>query len=292
VAREIILNYDQAQGWYSQGMANDKGLYDFVIITTAACTSSVTPLVNWETSKGRNVKVVTTAWIEANYGGGYDLAENIRNFLRDKYPSGEWGIEDVLLAGHYDDVPMRRTWQDLGYGKPETDFYYAELSLPDDQSWDDDKDHRYGENSDPIDFYNEVNVGRIPWSTPSTVQSICHKSVAYEQNDSDSFKKNILLLGAFFWEDTDNAVLMEAKVNQPWMSDWTMTRMYELGHSIYPMDHNLTWSNVRDIWSTGTFTSCTVPAGLSSPTAPAPISTTITRPSSSPMPAAIPTPTI
>ncbi len=253
VAREIILNYDQAQGWYSPNMPGGKGLYDFVIITTDACTSSVAPLVNWETSKGRNVKVVTTAWIEANYGGGYDLAENMRNFLRDKYPSGEWGIEDVLLAGHYDDVPMRRTWQDVGYGKPETDFYYAELSLPDDQSWDDDEDHQYGESSDPIDFYNEVNVGRIPWSTPSTVQSICQKSVAYEQNDSDSFKKNILLLGAFFWEDTDNAVLMEAKVDQTWMSDWTMTRMYELGHSSYPMDHNLTWSNVRDIWSTGTF---------------------------------------
>jgi hypothetical protein len=253
VAREIILNYDQAQGWYSPAMATGKGLYDFVIITTAACTSSVMPLANWETTKGRNVKVVTTAWIEANYGGGYDLAENMRNFLRDKYPSGQWGIEDVLLVGHYDDVPMRRTWQDLGYGKPETDFYYAELSLPDDQSWDDDEDHQYGENSDPIDFYNEVNVGRIPWSSPSTVESICQKSVAYELSEDASFKKNILLLGAFFWEDTDCAVLMEAKVNQPWMSDWTMTRMYELGHTSYPMDYNLTWSNVRDVWSTGTF---------------------------------------
>ena len=41
---------------------------------------------------------------------------------------------------------------------------YAELSLPDNQSWDMDGDHRWGEDEDPIDFYAEVNVGRIPWT--------------------------------------------------------------------------------------------------------------------------------
>ena len=253
VARDIILNYDRAQSWYPQGPARDKGLYDFVIITTDALVSYVDTLVNWETAKGRNVNVVTLSWINANYSGGYDTAENMRNFLRDKYPSGEWGVEDVLLVGHYDDVPMRRCAQDLGYGEPETDYYYAELSLPDASSWDDDGDHLYGEDTDAIDFYNEVNVGRIPWTTASTVQHICEKTVAYEQNGNPGFKKNILLLGAFFWADTDNAVLMETKVDQTWMSDWTMTRMYEEGYSTYSMDYNLNTTNVRNVWSAGTF---------------------------------------
>jgi len=258
VAREIVLNYEQAQSWYPQEPVRQKGLYDFVIITTDALTSSIDTLVDWETAKGRNVYVATISWINANYSGGYDTAENMRNFLRDKYPSGEWGIEDVLLVGGYDDVPMRRCAQDLGYGEPETDYYYAELSLPDADSWDDDGDHQYGENSDPIDFYNEVNVGRIPWTTSSTVQHICEKTVAYEQNSDPGFKKNILLLGAFFWDNdpnprTDNAVLMEAKVDQPWMADWTMTRMYEEGYSTYAMDYNLTATNVRDVWSAGSF---------------------------------------
>ncbi|MCK4658548.1 MAG: hypothetical protein KAV82_03415 [Phycisphaerae bacterium] len=257
VARNLIVNYAQAEQWYPRGATTSRGLHDFVIITLDSLTSSVTPLVNWETAKGRTVQVVTTTWINTNYSGGYDLAENMRNFLRDKYPSGEWGIEDVLLVGHYDDVPMRRTSQDLGCGAPETDYYYAELSLPDSESWDADGDHQWGENEDPIDFYTEVNVGRIPWSSESTVQHICEKSVAYEQNNDPAFKKNILLLGAFFWDTpdprTDNAVLMEAKVDQPWMSDWTMTRMYEQGYSTYTMDYNLTWNNVRDVWSTGTY---------------------------------------
>lgn len=257
IAEEIIVNYDQAQSWHMQGILLDEDFHDFVIITLNSLTSSLTPLVDWEIQKGRNVEVVTTSWINTNYDG-YDPAERIRNFLRDKYPSSEWGIEDVLIIGHYDDVPMRRAWQDVGYGMPETDFYYAELSLPDDQSWDLDGDHLYGEDTDPNDFYAEVNVGRIPWSDPDIVLNICEKSAAYEQNDDPAFKKNILLLGAFFWDDdpnprTDCAVLMEAKVDQPWMSDWTMTRMYEQGYSQYRMDYDLRHNNVVSVWSSGSY---------------------------------------
>ncbi len=252
IAGDLILNYRQIQFHYQHNSDATRGLYDFVIVTLDSLTGSVTPLAAWETAKGRTVNVVTTTWINSNYTG-YDLAEKIRNFLREKYPSGEWGIEDVLLVGHYDDVPMRRTEQDTGYGKPETDFYYAELSLPDSESWDADGDHRWGENSDPIDFYAEVNVGRIPWSDPATVQHICNKSIAFEQNGDPAFKKNILLLGAFFWPDTDNAVLMETKIDQTWMNDWTTTRMYEQGYSTYPMDYNLNWNNVKNVWSAGTY---------------------------------------
>ena len=179
-ARQIILNYDQTTGWYSQAVAG-RGIHDYVIITLESLVSSVGPLADWETSKGRSVEIVTTAWISANYSG-YDLAERIRNFLRDKYGADEWGIEDVLLVGHYSDLPMRRCWQDVGYGRPETDFYYAELSLPDSLSWDLNRNLRWGENSDPIDFIPEVRVGRIPWSNPSTVLSICQKSAAFEQS--------------------------------------------------------------------------------------------------------------
>ncbi|MBU0641451.1 MAG: hypothetical protein KKB50_21530 [Planctomycetes bacterium] len=252
IAEEIVLNYAQAQGWYPPAEPVGRGLHDYVIITLDSLTAAVTPLADWEAYKGRNVEVVTTSWIAASYTG-YDLAEQMRNFLRDKYPSNEWGIEDVCLVGAYDDVPMRRTYQNTGYGQPETDYYYAELSLPDDQSWDANVNRRWGEDSDPIDFYAEVNVGRIPWSDPSTVQSICQKSVAYEQNGDPAFKQNILLLGAFFWPDTDNAVLMEAKFDEPWMADWTATRMYEQGYTSYPMDYNLTWDNVRTVWSAGKY---------------------------------------
>lgn len=260
VARGLILNLAAAEAWYPAAPRAERGLHDYVVITTMPLTVPIAPLVQWETAKGRNVRVVTLDYVTTNYTG-YDLAERIRNFLRDCYPAGAWGIEDVLIVGDYATVPMRRTQQDLGYGKPETDFYYAELSLPDSQSWDADGDRRWGEDTDPIDFYAEVNVGRIPWSDAATVQHICEKSVAYEQNGDPAFKKNILLLGAFFWNNdpnprTDNAVLMEAKLGRPWMADWTATRMYEQNStcwSTYPCDYPLLHSNVLAAWSAGPF---------------------------------------
>jgi hypothetical protein len=254
IARELVVNYNQAQAWYPQTNAG-RGLHDYVIITIPALTSTVQPLVDGETAKGRTVEVVTTDWISTNYAG-WDLAAKMRAFLLEKYPSAEWGIEDVCLVGHYDDVPMRRTAQDIGYGAPETDYYYAELSKPDSQSWDANGNHQYGENSDPIDFTAEVNVGRLPWSGVSDVQHMCQKSVAYEASTDLSFKKNILLLGAYFWPDTDNAVLMEYKTNpsmHPWMSEWTSTKLYEVGHTSYPCDGTINWNNTKDTWSSGKY---------------------------------------
>jgi len=256
-AEKIILNYDKAKAWYPKDTVS-RSVYDYVIITLDSLTSSVTPLVDWEESKGRSVKVVNTSWIDSNYDG-WDLAEKIRNFLREKYPMEEWGIEYVCLIGDYDDVPIRTTYQYIeDHGPPATDYYYAELSLPDNESWDENGNHLYGENSDSIDFYTEVNVGRIPWSDPDIVEHICEKSAAYEQNEDPSFRKNILLLGAFFWDNnpwprTDNAVLMEAKVDQDWMEDWTMTRLYEEGYSDYEMDYDLTYENVKTVWSEGSY---------------------------------------
>ena len=255
VARSIIVNYDQAAAWYPASTPTGRDLYDFVIITLDPLVSAVAPLVTWETEKGRTVNVVTTTWINANYTG-YDLAAKIRVFLREKYPSSEWGIQDVLFIGSRPELPMRRCAQDVGYGQPETDFYYAELSQPDSLSWDKDGDHNYGEDTDPIDFYAEVNVGRIPWSDAPTVQAICQKSAAYEQNEDPTFKKNMLLLGAYFWGDTDNAVLMETKVDRPWMTDWTLTRMYEQNAdywSTYDCDYPLLHSNVMAYWPAGKY---------------------------------------
>lgn len=266
-AKEMIFNYDEAQKWYPNGPGG-REQYDYIIITLDSLTSAVSPLVDWESVKGRSVNVVTTTWISNNYQG-YDLAAKMREFLRDKYPSNAWGITDVCLIGGYDDVPMRRTAQNVGYGQPETDYYYAELSLPDSQSWDANGNHLYGENSDPIDFETEITVGRIPWSDPDIVQSICEKSVAYEQNNDDSFKKNILLLAAYFWPDTDNAVLMEYKTNPsnyPWMSDWTKTKLYEDAQSQYSCDYDLNLNNVESVWSGGTYAFVNW-AGHGSPTA-------------------------
>lgn len=252
-ARDIVLNYETAQKWYpprQMGTAE----YPFVILTLESLTSRVADLVTWEQFKGKNVQVVTTSWVETQYIG-YDLAEKIRNFLREKYPSEQWGIQDLLIIGHPDDIPMRETWQDIGGGHPETDFYYAELTSPDNLSWDADGDHQYGENTDPIDFYGEIAVGRIPWSDQETVEHICQKSVNYEKNNDPSFKNNILFLAAFIDQSTDGATFMEYMANatfHPWMAYWSKTRLYEF-QSHFKKDYVLTHTNVVNVWSSGKY---------------------------------------
>jgi len=266
-AEQFIYNYNQAKDWYPT-VKGGRQTYEYVIITLDSLTSSVEDLVVWEETKGKSVYVATTDWIGSSFDG-YDLAEKMRNFLREKYPTDQWGILYVCLVGSYDDVPMRLCAQSTGYGQPETDYYYAELSLPDSESWDANGNHQYGENSDPIDFHAEISVGRIPWSDSDIVEHIIQKSIAYEQTDDESFKKNILLIGTFFWPDTDNAVLMELKVNSedhPWMEDWTMTRMYEEAQSSYECDYDVSYEKVEEIWSEGAYAFVNW-AGHGSPTA-------------------------
>ncbi len=255
IAEDIIFNYNQTKEWYIQSNSNTNGLYDFVIITLDSLTEAVEPLIQWETDKGRNVKVVTKSWIETNYNG-FDTAGKIRNFLRDKYPNSEWGIEDVLIVGHYDDIPLREMWQTLtGDERPETDFYYAELSKPDNESWDSNNNQKYGDNLDLIDFYAEVNVGRVPWSDFEIVNNICEKSVNYEMNTDPSYKNNILLLAAFVDDQTDGAVYTEYIANttiNPWMDYWTKTRLYDRD-SIYPKNDILNHMNVVSTWTQNKF---------------------------------------
>jgi hypothetical protein len=249
LAEEIIYNYKQAESWYT--INNNKGQYEFVIITLEDLVDAVEPLLEWEIEKGRTVKVVTKSWIDSEFFG-IDISEKIRNFLREKYPGSEWGIEDVLIVGNYEDIPLRKVWQGpFNNEKPETDFYYAELSRPDNESWDSNLNQKYGDNTDDIDYYAEVNVGRIPWSDYNTVLHICEKSVNFEQNTDPSFKNNILLLAAKVDQQTDGAVYTEYIANStinPCMDHWSKTRLYERD-SIYPMDDILNHFNVVSTWS-------------------------------------------
>jgi hypothetical protein len=256
LARNLILNYDQAQAWYPENPKRNESGYDLVIITTELLLDAVSGLVQFESEiKGRSVYVATLAEILSTVSG-VDLEQKIRYFLLERYPTEAWGIEDVLLVGHHTHVPMRMVNQSVGYGSPRTDFYYAELTAPDDVNWDSNQNGRYWDNSDTADFYSEVNVGRIPWSDPAIVAAICQKSIDFELNQDPAFKENALILGSFFWKDTDNAVLMEQIMNRPQMANWTSVRMYEKNstvHSTYDCDYPLERSNVVDIWPSGKF---------------------------------------
>ncbi len=257
-AQDLILNYDDAQQWYPPPAEPGSPPYEFVIVTTEDLEDSVWPIKNWEICKGRGVYVATTEDISSSYSGA-DLAEKIRNFLRANL-SG-WGILKVLLVGDLADVPMRycRTPDPWGtWTTYPTDYYYAELSSSDYYSWNADHDSYYGERGqDSVDFVNEVDVGRIPWSDPDVVEAICLKMADYEYSSDTAYKKNVLLPEAFWDEDTDNAVLADMMWNNFYSAaGYTRWRLFEYGphwYSTYTRDATMTHTNVVDDWSDDQF---------------------------------------
>lgn len=212
MASEIIANYDDVKTAYESAALQSGVLstdtHPYVIICPASLQNSVKVLYNWEISKGNNPIIVTVEQIESE-STGIDRAERIRNFLRSKL--GVWGIQYVLLVGTLIDIPVRYYGYPGSDGmKGPTDYYYAELSLPDNQSWDYNQDGIYAERGDDyVDFIAEVHVGRLPFNAPEVVESACRRIVEFEYMNDMTYKKRALLAMSFLDENTDSAILSE-----------------------------------------------------------------------------------
>lgn len=280
-AAELFVNFDDLKGLYEpkeSKEARSPGAlehHDYVIITIADNVNAITvsSFLDWKSSLGFDVRIVLTTDPGIAGQPGSDLAERIRNFLRTNY--GPWGIEYVLLVGGYEDVPLRYCYPDpenhlhdpydpgVGPGSVPTDAYYADLSLPDSESWDLDGDGFYGEyEEDNPDFLTEVNVGRIPISDGRKITYTLDKLVRYEE-DTGAWKRNALHAGAIlFFENQNNsgipfrdgAVCVD-EIETNFMEGWVVSRYSEqsgLVPSTYPWPPLTLTSFISD-WNNGTY---------------------------------------
>jgi hypothetical protein len=253
---------------------NNFDTYNYVIITTeelfSAITSSV--FISWKTSIGYNIKIVNITDNKISGQEGKDLAERIRNFLRECYSL--WGINYVLIVGDHQTIPMRYCYPDPsnhynGSGSPgsggeiPTDYYYADLTSSDIESWDSDEDGYYGEyGHDNPDFDAEVYVGRIPTIVSSRITYSLDKIVAFE-NDNGYWKNAALHAGAFYYltnEDNSGNPAMDAarcmyEIENDFMDGWDIAHFSEqegLETSIYDWDP-LIYSEFSNTWREGEF---------------------------------------
>ena len=193
-------------------------IHDYVIIARASMESAIlgSGFVDWKTSLGHAVRIVRLSDPEIAEQPGADLAERIRNFLREYY--GPWGIEYALLVGSHYVLPMRYCFGDPtnhqhnpdspgNYGgSVPTDCYYADLSLSDAESWDLDGDGYLGEyGEDAPDFLAEIAVGRIPSDIPSSVGYTLEKIVRYDQDTGD-WKDRALHAGAILFHENQDGM--------------------------------------------------------------------------------------
>jgi hypothetical protein len=238
-SREIPENYKPIE------RVNSYQIFDYVIITTEELFSSITSslFLDWKEFIGYNVKIVNITDSEISTQSGLDLEEKIRNFLRSYYL--EWGINYVLFVADHETIPMRYCYPDptnhrfdvfdIYSGEVPTDYYYADLSSNDSDSWDMDGDGYHGEYGDDLpDFYPEVYVGRIPTAVKSKITYTLDKLVTFEQDTGD-WKQNALHAGAFFWfeneDNSGNPVMDGARlsyhIEKDLMAGWNVSRYSE-----------------------------------------------------------------
>ena len=244
-SKDINDNLEIKKQVRSKEILNNTTIYDYIIITIENLYSAIisSTFVEWKTLVGYKVKIINITDEEIAFQDGQDLPEKIRNFLRFNYQ--DLGIKYVLIIGNHETIPMRYCYPnstnhrfdifDWTSGEVPTDYYYADLSSSDTDSWDFDGDGYYGEYlQDKPDFFPEVYVGRIPTNIQSRVTYTLDKITRFEQ-DIGEWKENALHAGAFFYftneEHSENPAMDGAMllhyIENNIMINWTISHYSE-----------------------------------------------------------------
>jgi hypothetical protein len=211
----------------------------WVAVGAESFASVLQPLVDHRNAAGMQSEFVSLEWIYDNYSG-WDTQEQIRNYLQDSFL--DRGLQYALLIGDWG--PTQRI-SSLMVGSDSlvlnetTDLYYSDLT----RMWDGDGDHLYGENSDWIDYYADITVGRFSSDNPNHIQTMVNKTIAYEtQSDQGQWRTTALLCGAGLWPDVEpdgywGSFICDSISNRI-PGDWTQHKLYETwdGHPTNQID--------------------------------------------------------
>ncbi len=244
----------------------------YLILTTNSIANAVetSDFITWKQSLGYTIRFVNVSDSIIQTQPGNDLPEQIRNFLREYYSI--WNVQFLLIIGDIDTIPMRYCYPnpqnhefdifDHTSGEVPTDYYYADLSLSDSESWDLDGDGFYGEyTEDQPDFVADIYVGRIPINGISNIDYTLHKIVDFEQ-DTGTWKHNALHAGAFFYfsreiqgYDAMDGAVLSYYIEKDLMDSWLISHYSEqqgLETSIYDWPPLSEHSFISD-WSTNKY---------------------------------------
>lgn len=190
--------------------------YDLVIITPSEFSDYLQPLVSHKNNHGMETNLILLEDIYSNFSGR-DKAEQIKWFLT--YALDTWNIKYALLVGDINKLPIRSVksypWSGSHWGDYIlSDLYYADIYDENFSfcSWDANNNSIFGEveyesgfqiqgnNTDNVDLYPDIGVGRIPCSTTDEIQTAVDKIINYENYAYDQlwFKRIILAGGDTF----------------------------------------------------------------------------------------------
>jgi hypothetical protein len=275
----LVINPEAAAGYAFNEVEVDPGLtayspsYEpsmegsevaYLIVTNDAMAPAFQRLADWKTKKGVPAVVRTIEWIAQHSRAGADLAESVRNYIRDAY--AKWGVEWVVIGGDSDVIPARFAYVSFYTGEfIPTDMYYSCL----DGTWNADGDSLWGEAyeselnpGDDCDLYAEVYLGRMPASTLAEATVLVDKAINYSTpTDTQSKSKFLMLAEVVFPSDFkpgDDIILDGADVVQSVYELYlagnpniTATRLFE-NNTPYPGSLHISRALTLDSLEAGT----------------------------------------
>jgi hypothetical protein len=188
------------------------GNIDYLIITTDDLEDSLRPLADWKSRKGVFAHIETVEDIVKKYEGRDD-PERIRNYIMEM--NQEHSIIYLLLAGDYNDVPVRETINSkvlIPNAEPDyfaSDIYYA--CVDPDTTWDRDGDGVFGEVGDIDDPVLDMIYGRLAIHSPTIMSEKITELIEREKNPiRPSVSEDMVILANELGSDPESVDFTEA----------------------------------------------------------------------------------
>jgi len=220
---EIDIQYKELE----QPVAFDDE-YALIILAPSEFSDELAPLVTHKNNRGIPTIFVSLTDI---YNGvhfpveGRDNQEKIKYFIKNSIEN--WGTSFVMLVGGSLKFPVRITHVNAGQGDTElfvSDLYYADIYFEDGggfSSWDTNENDIFGEyqwsgNTDDVDLYPDVYLGRIACINDNEVTTIVNKIITYETNEAytQEWFTDLVVVGGDSFPDDDNSIDEGEYVNQ------------------------------------------------------------------------------
>lgn len=242
IARDILEHIVRNPGdldAFSPPIHSPSDVVQWVAVGSAAMQPVLQPLVDFRNSQGMASQYATLEWICSSYTG-YDTQEKIRNFIKDWFL--HHGLMYALLVGDWGETQrissLRIGADSLLLGET-ADLYFSDLT----RMWDGDGDHLYGENTDWIDYYSDIAVGRFSSDNPNLVATQVEKTILYETGTPEGpWRTSALLCGAGLWPDVEpdgywGSFICDSISNRI-PPGWTQYKLYEYwdGHPTNQID--------------------------------------------------------
>lgn len=219
---DIDIDYE-----YDETIIQPEDQYDFLIISPTDLISELPDLVDHKNNRGISTILVE---LDSIYEGdffeaqGRDEQEQIKYFIKNAYD--EWGISNVLLVGSRSHMPSRETHIQVSNSDKEifvSDIYYADIynGNLEFSTWDTNENDIFAEynwegETDEIDLYPDVKIGRIACTKTSQVRTIVDKIITYENNKaySSDWFGNLVVIGGDTFPGDDKGIDEGEFVNQ------------------------------------------------------------------------------